>query len=63
VDIDALDLDRSMHMTLLPSRAFLRSWLDQTLPARRAALEESVELHSEAVAEASMGSPTWPCSE
>ena len=51
MDSEALDRDRSMHATYLPSRAFLRSWLDQTLPARSAALEEAVELHAEAVGE------------
>lgn len=51
MDGDGLDVDLSMHATFLPSRAFLQSWLDQTVPARRAALDEAVELHGEAVKE------------
>jgi hypothetical protein len=34
----------SLEKVILPSRAVLRSWRDQTLPARDAALEMSVEL-------------------
>jgi hypothetical protein len=34
----------SLEKIILPSRAMLRSWREQTLPARAAALEMSVEL-------------------
>lgn len=44
-----IDWQPSLHQVWLPSRAFLQSWLDQTVPARRAAIEEAVELHEEAL--------------
>jgi hypothetical protein len=40
----------SQQHVILPSRAFLTSWLDQTLPARAAALADAVE-HARALAD------------
>jgi hypothetical protein len=37
----------SIEEVILPSRAILRSWRDQTIPARKAALAEAVELYEQ----------------
>ena len=42
--VPASDNMPSLEKIILPSRAMLRSWREQTLPARAAALEMSVEL-------------------
>jgi hypothetical protein len=44
-----IDWNASLRKTWLPARAFLMSWPEQTVPARRAAIDEALELHQEAV--------------
>lgn len=44
-----------LDTVILPSRAVIRSWLHQTLPARTATLEESAELHAELASDADPG--------
>jgi len=45
----------SLETVVLPSRAVLRSWRDQTVPAREAALAEAVDLYDEAVQDGDPG--------
>ena len=42
-----IDWNVSLRKTWLPSRAFLGSWLEQTLPARRAAIDDATEIFTE----------------
>jgi hypothetical protein len=44
-----------LDTVVLPSRAVIRSWVHQTLPARIATLDESAELHAELAADADPG--------
>ena len=47
-DNDSLATIPDPHTIVLPSLAILRSWRDQTLPARRAALDDSIALYQDA---------------
>jgi hypothetical protein len=47
-DDDFLAVIPDLHTIMLPSRAILRSWRDQTLPARRTALDDSIALYAAA---------------
>jgi hypothetical protein len=45
----------SVEKVMLPSRAFLLSWRDQTLPTRIAAIEDAADLFAETVADGPSG--------
>lgn len=47
---------------LLPSRAFLLSVREQTLPARLAAIEESLRISTRPTLQTTWAGATWRCS-
>jgi hypothetical protein len=52
----------SVERLMLPSRAFLLSWREQTLPTRLAAIDDAADLFASVRRTRRAGVATWRCS-